>query len=393
MPDSGTPPENTSLVERLKQRARDLGFDRVGIAPAVSPLGFSRLEEWLDCGYAGEMSYLPNRRAAYEHPEHVLEGVRSVIMLAMNYRTDEPAPTRPGEFRVSRYAWGAGDYHDVLRRRLKQFAGALHDFEAGCRTRCVVDTAPLLERDFARLAGLGWFGKNTMLLNKQLGSWFFLGAVLTDLELPTDAPHDTAHCGTCTRCLEICPTDAFPEAGVLDARRCISYLTIELWDRPIPIELRPGLGDWGFGCDLCQEVCPWNSKAPRSTEEQFAPRSGMNPAGAVELLRLTEPEFRARFGRTPLARSGRGGLLRNAAIVLGNSGDRSQLPALYAALDDEAPLVRGAAVWAISQLGSPADRERLQLRREVEQNADVLVEINHALTHLTRLESDNAHAD
>lgn len=393
MPDPGKSPEHAPLAESLKQRARDLGFDRVGIAPAVSPAGWSRLEDWIDAGFAGEMDYIPHRRSAYQHPEHVLSGVRSVVMLAMNYRSEKPVPTKSNEMRISRYAWGAGDYHDLLRERLKQVAGHLHETSPGCRTRCVVDTAPLLERDFARLAGLGWFGKNTMLLNKQLGSWFFLGAILTDLKLPPDAPHQTAHCGTCTRCLDVCPTDAFPEPGVLDAQRCISYLTIELRDRPIPLDLRAGMRNWGFGCDLCQDVCPWNSKAPISTEDVFAPQPGMNPASATEFLGLSEEQFRARYQQTPLARPGRAGILRNAAIVLGNSGDPSHLPNLYAAIDDEQPLVRGAAAWAISRLGSSADRERLQTRREVENNAEVLTEIELALTHLSTQESHDADAD
>jgi epoxyqueuosine reductase len=339
------------------------------------------------------MNYIPNRREAYEHPRNVLEGVRSVVLLAMNYRTEEPAHTKSDEMRISRYAWGAGDYHDLLRARLKQVAGLLHETAPGCRTRCIVDTAPLLERDFARLAGLGWFGKNTMLLNKQIGSWFFLGAILTDIQLPPDAPHETAHCGTCTRCLDVCPTDAFPEAGVLDARRCISYLTIELRDRPIPLDLRTGMQNWGFGCDLCQEVCPWNSKAPTSTEAIFAPQAGMNPANAIELLGLSEAEFRERFKKTPLARPGRAGILRNAAIVLGNSGDRSHLPNLYAAINDEHPLVRGAAVWAISQLGSMDDREQLQSLQQVENNAEVLSEIQFAIDHLTQKAASDADAD
>ncbi|HUG20481.1 MAG TPA: tRNA epoxyqueuosine(34) reductase QueG [Planctomycetaceae bacterium] len=393
MPDSGTSQETLSLAETLKQRARDLGFDLVGIAPAVTPAGLPRLEDWIDAGRAGEMKYIPNRREAYTHPEYVLSEARSVIMLAMNYRTEEPLETKSVEMRISRYAWGAGDYHDLLRERLKQVAGLLHEIAPGCRTRCIVDTAPLLERDFARLAGLGWFGKNTMLLNKQIGSWFFLGAILTDVQLPPDAPHETAHCGTCTRCLDVCPTDAFPEAGVLDARRCISYLTIELRDRPIPLDLRTGMQNWGFGCDLCQDVCPWNSKAPISTEASFAPQSEMNPANATELLGLSEEQFRERFKKTPLARPGRAGILRNAAIVLGNSGDRSYLSSLYAAIHDEHPLVRGAAVWAISQLGSIDDREQLQSLQQVENNAEVLSEIQFAIDHLTQKAAPDADAD
>ncbi|MBD3675914.1 MAG: tRNA epoxyqueuosine(34) reductase QueG, partial [Planctomycetaceae bacterium] len=287
IPNSST----ESLAERVKARAKDCGFDLVGIAPAVKPTGYSSFLEWIDAGYAGEMQYIPNRAKAYEHPKHVLESVKSVIMVGFNYFT-EPAvegstpDNREGFGRIARYAWGTADYHDVLRKRLKQLASVLHDEIPDCKTRAVVDTAPLLEQQFAQLAGLGWIGKNTLLLNKQIGSWFFLGALLTNVELPPDRPHETAHCGTCTRCLDVCPTEAFPEAGVLDARKCISYLTIELRDQPIPAELRPGIEDWLFGCDLCQDVCPWNSKAPVSHEPEFQPRDPLNPTDAAWLLTL-----------------------------------------------------------------------------------------------------------
>jgi len=219
----------------------------------------------------------------------------------------------------------------------------------GCRGRGVVDTAPLLERDIARRAGLGWFGKNTMLLNKRIGSFFFLGALLLDIELKADAPHLASHCGTCTACLNACPTQAFPEPGVLDARRCISYLTIEL-KSSVPEELRSGLGDWVFGCDVCQDVCPWNRKAPTTREPAFQPRPDLDPVDAVELLGLTEEEFRQRFRGTALTRAKRRGLLRNAALVLGNRGDPAALPALRRALDDPEPLVREAARWALERI-------------------------------------------
>ncbi|MDZ4684510.1 MAG: tRNA epoxyqueuosine(34) reductase QueG, partial [Planctomycetaceae bacterium] len=248
------------LSQTLKSAAIALGFDLVGIAPAVTPLGFTRLQEWLQRGYAGEMSYLPRREAAYEHPRHVLDGVRSVVMVAVNYKSAEPPKddaasgdqSSPTPAQVAKYARGPTDYHDVLKDRLRQLADVLHERVSGCRTRCVVDTAPLLERDFAQLAGLGWFGKNTLLIHKRAGSFLLLGALLTDVELEPDQPHDTSHCGTCTRCLDVCPTDAFPAPYVLDARKCISYLTIEL-KGAIPRELRTGIGDWLFGCDLCQD--------------------------------------------------------------------------------------------------------------------------------------------
>jgi len=324
------------------------------------------------------MRYLRGRREAYRHPENVLPKVQSVIMLGLNYRTEEPASSTSLSGRVSRYAWGTTDYHDLLRGKLRQLANTLHELHPGCRSRGVVDTAPLLERDFAQLAGLGWTAKNTMLINRQVGSWTFLAALLTDVELPYDAPHATSHCGTCTRCLEACPTDAFPEPFVLDANRCISYLTIELRG-PIPDELREGMGDWLFGCDICQEVCPWNRRAPESEERTFQPRKDLHPADAVALLGLDDREFQQRFAATPLSRPGRAGLLRNAAVVLGNTGDKSAVPALISALQDKEPLIRGAAGWALGQLGGEPAQSALRSRRAVEEDAAVIQEIENAL--------------
>lgn len=367
-----------TLAAQLKAAAREIGFDLVGIAPAITPTGFTQLQAWIEQGFAGEMHYIPRREAAYEHPRHVLESVRSVIVVAMNYRTEEPQPRQPNHGRVSRYAWGPADYHDLLRSRLQALADRLHALSPGCRTRIVVDTAPLLERDFARLAGLGWFGKNTLLINKRQGSFFFLGAVLTDVELESDQPHETAHCGTCTRCLDVCPTDAFPEPYLLDARKCISYLTIELKTQ-IPVELRTGVGEWLFGCDLCQDVCPWNRKAPRTELAECAPQADLNPASALEILRMTEAEFDRQFGKTPLARPGWTGLRRNAAIVLGNVGDPRAIPVLSEALNDPVPIIRGASAWALGRLGGDSARAALQSRLAVEDNADVRAELEAAL--------------
>jgi epoxyqueuosine reductase len=357
-----------NVTKEIKAEAHRLGFDLVGIAPAVSPGGFSALTEWLAQGYAGEMQYLPNREAAYEHPRHVLEGVKSLIVLGTNYNTQSPPDIHPGEARVSRYAWGSADYHEPLRERLKQLGDFLHELKPGCRTRGVVDTAPLLERDFARLAGLGWFGKNTMLINKRAGSWLFLSALLTDLELAYDEPHETAHCGTCTRCLDACPTEAFPAPYILDARRCISYLTIELRE-PIPMDLREGMGEWLFGCDICQDVCPWNGKAPKTKEPAFQPQPDLAPADALEILQLDEDAFQERFGNTPLARPKRAGLLRNAAIVVGNTKPEGAVPILIRLLDDVEPLIRGAAAWALGRFLELAEAKNaltVRLGREAE---------------------------
>jgi epoxyqueuosine reductase len=352
-----------ALEARLKQRARELGFELVGIAPATPADGFERLRAWLEQGCAGEMAYMHRHADARRHPSSVLADVRSVVMVGMNYSVRggegehgrvaapsvaEPDIAPPVTGRISSYAQ-AEDYHGVLRQRLNQLLAWMQGEAPGCRGRAVVDTAPLLERDFARRAGLGWFGKNTMLLNKRLGSYFFLGALLLDVELQSDSAHETTHCGTCTACLNACPTQAFPSPGLLDARRCISYLTIELRG-PIPAELRPSMGDWIFGCDICQDVCPWNHKAPATSEPAFQPRADLEAVDLVELLDLSDEEFRHRFRGTALTRTKRRGLLRNAAIALGNQGNPAALPALQRALDDTDPLVREAAEWAIERI-------------------------------------------
>jgi len=342
------------MTPLIKAAAQRLGFELVGIAPAVTPTGLHEFLDWLEQGYAGEMQYLERREEAYEHPRHVLDGVRSVIMLGMNYKTEEPTSAagaqRDGVVpRVARYAKAPTDYHDVIRAKLAELADALRRECPGCKVRGIVDTAPLLERDFARLAGLGWFGKNTMLINKKLGSWFFLAALLVDRELEYDAPHTASHCGTCTRCLDACPTNAFVAPYVLDARRCISYLTIENRGT-IPEDLRSGMGDWLFGCDICQEVCPWNRKAPVTSAPALQPVSDLMAPDVAELLTISESDFVERFSATPLARPGRAGIVRNAAIVAANSGDASLIPALTAALHDESPIVREAAAWGMDRL-------------------------------------------
>jgi epoxyqueuosine reductase len=340
----------TELTTQLKAEALRLGFALSGVTPAVAPPGLGRFHEWLESGFAGTMRYLEDRRTAYGHPRHVLEGVRSVVMLAMPYRTTEPQPVREGFGRVSRYAWG-GDYHDLIHDRLHALADWLRAMAPGAKVRGVVDTAPLLEREFAQLAGLGWIGKNTLLLNRRIGSWFFLAGLLTDLQLDYDAEHLTDHCGTCTACLDACPTQAFVAPYVLDARKCISYTTIELREE-IPPDLRAGHGDWVFGCDVCQDVCPWNRKVPKVDEPVFVPRADENPLNLIGLFNLDDAAFRRRFRDTPLWRARRRGILRNAAIVLGNQRAKSAVAALLRGAEDAEPLVREACEWALAQIGS-----------------------------------------
>lgn len=347
------PSSDFNLTAVLKQEATRLGFTLSGICPAVEPTGVNRLAEWLERGYAGQMEYLASRQHAYQHPRFVLEGARSIVMLGLPYTTAEAKPVQPGQGRISRYAWGDGDYHDVIHAKLKDLMAVLHTHAPGAKARGVVDSAPLLEREFAQLAGLGWIGKNTLLLNKPLGSYFFLAALLTDLLLDYDGPFAADHCGTCRACLDACPTNAFPQPYVLDATRCISYLTIELRDS-IPSELRPGLGDWLFGCDVCQDVCPWNHRAPISSEPDFQAAPDSNPVDLVALFDLDDESFRRRFRHTPLWRARRRGILRNAALILGNQRYRVAIPALQRGSTDPEPLIREACQWALAQMEAPA---------------------------------------
>jgi epoxyqueuosine reductase len=343
-----------SLEQRLEQRAYMLGFELFGIAPAATADDFARLRDWLARGFAGEMAYMHRHGEGRGHPDTVLPEVRSVVMVGLNY-LPSPSTEPPGDLRgrVARYAVGQ-DYHDVLRSKLNELLAWVQQEAPGTRGRGVVDTAPLLERDFARRAGLGWIGKNTMLINKRLGSYCFLAALLLDLDLQPSLSFDANHCGSCTRCLDACPTGAFAAPYQLDARRCISYLTIEMRG-PIPAELRCDMGDWVFGCDVCQEVCPWNRKAPPGTEAALQPGAVGRTLDLIELLTLSEDDFRRRFRHTALWRTRRRGLLRNAAIALGNVGDVRALPALRRAQDDPEPLIREAAQWAILRILAQGD--------------------------------------
>ncbi len=373
--------QQSAMIKRL---ALEAGFDLAGIAPAVTPEGYHQFLDWLNQGYAGEMSYIERRKEAYQHPQYVMSSVKSVLMLTLNYRTEEPPPRSGTEARISRYAWGSTDYHSVIRKKMKQLSQRIREHFPDCETRGVVDTAPLLERDFAQLAGLGWIGKNTLLLNQTEGSWFFLAGMLLSDELDYDEPFQTSHCGTCTRCLDACPTDAFIDAGTLDARKCISYLTIELRDQPIPLELRTGLQEWVFGCDVCQDVCPWNRKAPVSRERSFQPVEEFSPLDAVELLSLDATAFQERFQSTPMSRARRAGLLRNAAIVLGNLGDSSALPVLLKSLHDSEPLIRGAAAWALGNLGGAGVAASLEARLAIEPEAEVVQELEWARAEIKK---------
>ncbi len=296
--------------------------------------------------------------------------MQSALVVALDYGGAEPAGP------VARYARG-DDYHGLMRERLAEIgrwlAGA-----TGARTRAYVDTGPVLERDLARRAGLGWFGKNTNLINPGIGSFFFIGALFTDLLLEPDPPFEADRCGTCTRCLDACPTRAFTAPRTLDATRCISYLTIELRGA-IPEELRDAMDELVYGCDICQEVCPWNRRALPAAEPAFRARPGLENPSLPELLALNQEEFAARFRRSPLKRANRRGLLRNAAVALGNTGDLRAVPALVRALADEEALVRGHAAWALGRLGGEEARAALRAALETEQDAQVRQEMMEAL--------------
>ena len=352
---------------------------------------------WLKKGLAGPMhTWLARHEPLRADPQKVLPGARSIVMLATDYATrpcqpsqhaaaasgDAPDALPPGRGRVARYAVG-DDYHDLLRRRLNTLAGWLDERVPGSQSRGVVDSAPLAERDFAWLAGLGWVGKNTMLISPQAGSFFFLSALLTTVELPADTPLEVDHCGTCTACLDACPTDAFPEPRVLDASKCIATLTIEDRGR-VPADLREGMGGWVFGCDICQDVCPWNRHAPVVDEPAFLPRESQAMLPLADLLTLDNAAFRQRFRGSPILRAKRHGLARSAAIALGNAPDPTAADALATALADPEPVVRGAAAWALGcwikkNVLAAWARERLAERLEREDDATVIAALRDAL--------------
>jgi epoxyqueuosine reductase len=329
------------LADRVKATGRRLGFDLVAIGPADPPERGPAFEAWLAAGYAGTMGYLERGRAKRLDPRRVLPGARALIACALNYYQ---GPEADGPSHVARYAWGT-DYHEVMASRLTGLLDDLVLAAPDTTGRVYVDTGPVLERELAARAGLGWIGKNTMLLHQGLGSYFFIGVVLTNAELAFDDPLPD-RCGTCTRCLEACPTGAFVAPYVMDARRCISYLTIE-HRGPIPEGLRESVGALAFGCDVCQDVCPWNGKAPVTPEAAFAARE---LPGLAELVTLTDEEYRGRLRGSPLRRARRRGLARNAAVALGNAGDPAAAPALARAREDPDPDVCGHAEWALARL-------------------------------------------
>jgi epoxyqueuosine reductase len=390
------------LVSDLRFEARRLGFRDVGIAPVGPSAHGTLFKEWIDRGFHGEMAYLarPDAVARRGDLSKTMETVQSVVVLAQDYYQEDP-PGIPGDLSrgvLARYARGA-DYHDVLKNRLQEMSGWIRreaedrGLAEGVQGLAYVDTGPILERELAQQAGLGWFGKNTMLIGSGGGSYFFLGLLLLDLPLPADPPFKADHCGTCKACLDACPTGALlgrDESGapMMDARRCISYLTIEL-KGPIPRGLRPAIGNRIFGCDICQEVCPWNQKfATPSSEPAYGDRPGVSGLDLVDLMGLSDEEFSSLFSGTPVKRAKRRGFLRNVAVALGNWGCREAVPVLSRAVEDPEPLIRGHAAWALGRIlnrvGIPGDggfevAEALLFRLHAEEDPWVETELEAAL--------------
>jgi epoxyqueuosine reductase len=366
------------LARLLEERGAELGLSGVGIASAAPSDHGEFLERWLDAGYAATMEWM--RRTAPERAElrRRFPWVRSAVVATLSYlpytgeRRDQPGLVP----HISRYALGR-DYHEVLGGRLETLAAFLRDEAPGAEARVYVDTGPVLERELAARAGLGWFGKHTNLIAPGGDSWIFLGVILTDRDLPAGAPVPD-RCGTCTACIEACPTGAIPEPYVVDARRCISYLSIE-HRGAIPREQRPWLEDWAFGCDICQEVCPWNRKVPPTKDPALLPSDLLCASDLLSLLRLDGATFHRRFADSPLERPRRRGLVRNALVVAANTGDGSALAAAPALLRDEDPVLRATAAWALGRLPTAAHRLALERARTSEPDETVRAEITAAL--------------
>jgi len=343
-----------SLAQSIKDWGRELGFQQVGIAGLDLGEHEAHLERWLAAGYHGEMDYMGAHGSKRSHPEQLVPGTLRVVSLRMDYLPGDTLMAQrlgqPETAYVSRYALGR-DYHKLIRKRLQQLAERIQQAIGPFGYRAFVDSAPVLEKAIAEQAGLGWIGKNTLVLNRKAGSYFFLGELFVDLPLPVDAPHASEHCGRCTACLDICPTNAFVGPYVLDARRCISYLTIEL-KGPIPADLRPLIGNRVFGCDDCQIVCPWNRFAKPTEQSDFAPRHSLDNAQLAELFRWNEEEFLSRTEGSPLRRAGYERWLRNLAVGLGNAP--SSIPvieALELRREDGSDMVREHVQWALARHG------------------------------------------
>ncbi len=370
------------LTHAIKAQALALGFDVVGVAPCTTPPHAENLPSWVDAGYAGEMAYLTRNVPGRMDPRHIMPEGRSILVVGKHYRVAEPLEHlwhNPSRGRIARYAWGP-DYHDIVLPRLRQIV----DFVATHVGRSIVarpyvDTGPVLERPVATLALPSFIGKHTLLILPRHGSWLFLAEILLDVELEPDDVTTHGRCGTCARCLQVCPTQAFVAPYVLDARRCISYLTIEL-KGAIPHDMRPLLGNWIFGCDACQEVCPWNRRfGAVGDADMLATRADTIAPPLIDLMELDDAAFRERFRGSPIKRSKRRGLLRNVVIALGNWGDPQAVPALCKGLHDAEPLIRGHAAWALGRIDDSHARNALRACWTAEDDAWVRAEIAQAI--------------
>jgi epoxyqueuosine reductase len=350
--------QSSEVTAIVKRAAQDAGFELSGIAPAGDSPELRHFPDWIAAGHAGEMKYLEARDDRGDLKRSSLASVapwaRSVIVCATNYNTDQPYSTQVHNSDrgwISRYAWSREDYHDAVLRRLKKVEAVLQETvaaNAALTTRSYVDTGPIVERVYAKYAGVGWIGKNTCIINQKQGSWFFLGVILTSLELEPDLPAPD-RCGTCTRCIDACPTDALLEPYKLDSNKCIAYLTIEKRGS-IPENMREGIGHHVFGCDICQDVCPWNRKAPASSAPEFQARPGLVNPALDWLAQMSEEEFRTTFRGSPIRRTKRSGIRRNVAIAMGNSGNQAFLPLLTRMATDQDEAVAESATWARGRL-------------------------------------------
>ena len=373
-------PDPAEARRILQRRAREAGFDLVGVARA-EPLeqGGKRLKEWQEAGMAADMGYMHRPVELLSNPRKLQKSAKSVVSLGVSYYPGDHPENAEGGGRVARYAWGR-DYHEVIKERLFGLRGELEE-ELGVRikARGFADAVPLLERSAAQHAGLGFFGRNSCLINDRVGSYFFIADLVVDMELEPDLP-GAGTCGRCTRCMDRCPTGAIKAPGVVDARLCISYLTIENRGE-IPRHLRQLVGDWAFGCDVCQEICPYNkAKATRSRWPEFSEEAGAGPYLSIEkVLEIrTDEEFERRFAGTPLTRPGRAGLLRNCCVAAGNLGLEGAVPALVRCLrEDVSSLVRSHAAWALGEIGGAEDA--LREAAEGESDPSCLEEIGLAL--------------
>jgi epoxyqueuosine reductase len=369
----------TALSSQIKEAAQRLGFELVGISPMRPAPHEQSFAQWLREGLAGNLDYMQRTESLRRDPRELVPWAVSIISVAMNYYSGYSRPVESSESRgwISRYAWG-DDYHNLMKGKLEALLESIGQFHDGnIQGKAFVDSGPVLERDFAGIAGLGWIGKNTHLISPKKGSWFFLGELFVDLPLAYDRPIRD-RCGRCDLCLKACPTGAFVGPYVLDARRCISYLTIELKDW-MPRSLRPLVGNHIFGCDICQEVCPYNVKALPTAEIAFQPRSGLHAPELIAFLSLSEAEFRQRFRASPILRAKRRGFLRNVAVALGNLKALDAVPALIRSLDDEESVVRGHVAWALGQIGAQTALDPLHRRLRAENDANVQEELRQAI--------------